>query len=262
MARGGAPAGPRNQESADADPAVAPSGCGGILPAPAGARALVEECTATIVGEVESLKGLVDEFSQFARMPSPRTVPTDLAQLIADTLALYDGIFSRRRASTSGSRQACRSSGSTRSRSAASIINLVDNAIEAMERRGRIVVETQLDDGQPRGSRHRGRRRPGHSAGANARSCSCRTTRPSAAAAASGWPSCAASSPSTAAASKSARTRRAAPASRSSCRADSPTDSLIVDDEPGVRDGARRRAAGRRLHASRPWRAARSAWSA
>ena len=47
---------------------------------PPAARALVDECTATIVGEVESLKGLVDEFSQFARMPAPRTVPTDLAR--------------------------------------------------------------------------------------------------------------------------------------------------------------------------------------
>ena len=61
--------------------------------APPQTLALVDECTSTIVGEVESLKGLVDEFSQFARMPSPRTVPTDLAQLITDTVALYNGIF-------------------------------------------------------------------------------------------------------------------------------------------------------------------------
>ena len=40
--------------------------------------ALVRECTDTIIGEVESLKGLVDEFSQFARMPAPRAVPTAL----------------------------------------------------------------------------------------------------------------------------------------------------------------------------------------
>src|SRR5581483_3099412 len=59
--------------------------------APAGVRALVDECTTTIVGEVESLKGLVDEFSQFARMPSPRTVPADIHELILNTLALYDG---------------------------------------------------------------------------------------------------------------------------------------------------------------------------
>jgi two-component system nitrogen regulation sensor histidine kinase NtrY len=39
--------------------------------APPPARALVEECTGTIVGEVESLKALVDEFAQFARMPAP-----------------------------------------------------------------------------------------------------------------------------------------------------------------------------------------------
>src|SRR4029079_3966534 len=62
--------------------------------APPQAKALVDEGTMTIVGEVESLKGLVDEFSQFARMPSPRTVPTDLGQLITDTIALYDGLLS------------------------------------------------------------------------------------------------------------------------------------------------------------------------
>jgi two-component system nitrogen regulation sensor histidine kinase NtrY len=108
------------------------------------ARALVEECTQTIVGEVESLKGLVDEFSQFARMPSPRTVPTDLGQLITDTVALYNGIFTDVRIEQRFApgiplvrldpEQVRRV-----------IINLVDNAIEAMERRGQIVVETQLD---------------------------------------------------------------------------------------------------------------------
>ena len=35
--------------------------------APAATQALVEECTSTIVGEVDSLKALVDEFSQFAQ---------------------------------------------------------------------------------------------------------------------------------------------------------------------------------------------------
>ena len=54
---------------------------------------LVQECTSTIIGEVESLKGLVDEFSQFARMPAPRAVPTELHAFLNDTLALYDGLF-------------------------------------------------------------------------------------------------------------------------------------------------------------------------
>ena len=112
--------------------------------APPQAKALVDECTATIVGEVESLKGLVDEFSQFARMPAPRTVPTDLAQLITDTVALYDGIFTDMRI------EQRLASGLPMVRLDAEqirrvIINLIDNAIEAMERRGEIVVETQLD---------------------------------------------------------------------------------------------------------------------
>jgi nitrogen fixation/metabolism regulation signal transduction histidine kinase len=61
--------------------------------APAPARALVEECTSTIVGEVESLKALVDEFAQFARMPAPRAAPTDLNAALSDTLALYTNLF-------------------------------------------------------------------------------------------------------------------------------------------------------------------------
>jgi two-component system nitrogen regulation sensor histidine kinase NtrY len=108
------------------------------------AKALVDECTTTIVGEVESLKGLVDEFSQFARMPAPRTVPTDLAQLITETLALYDGIFTEvriERRFAPGVPLVRLDAEQVRR----VIINLVDNAIEAMERRGEIVVETQLD---------------------------------------------------------------------------------------------------------------------
>jgi two-component system nitrogen regulation sensor histidine kinase NtrY len=115
--------------------------------APAQTRALVDECTTTIVGEVESLKGLVDEFSQFARMPSPRTVPTDLPRLIGETLSLYHGIFSEVRLV-----QRCAADvGLVRldpEQMRRVLINLVDNAIEAMERRGEIVVEAHGDPAQ------------------------------------------------------------------------------------------------------------------
>jgi two-component system, NtrC family, nitrogen regulation sensor histidine kinase NtrY len=112
--------------------------------APPNAKALVDECTTTIVGEVESLKGLVDEFSQFARMPSPKTVPADLAQLITDTVALYKGLF------TDVTIEQRFALGMPLVRLDPEqirrvVINLIDNAIEAMERRGAIVVETQLD---------------------------------------------------------------------------------------------------------------------
>ena len=87
--------------------------------APEPTRALVEECTTTIVGEVESLKGLVDEFSQFARMPAPRAVPTDLHALLDDALALYQRHLHRRRAPAAASPTRCRRSRSIRSRSGA-----------------------------------------------------------------------------------------------------------------------------------------------
>jgi two-component system, NtrC family, nitrogen regulation sensor histidine kinase NtrY len=63
-----------------------------FMAAPPASRELVDECTTTIVGEVESLKALVDEFAQFARMPAPKTVPSDLNALLSETLALYNGL--------------------------------------------------------------------------------------------------------------------------------------------------------------------------
>ncbi len=107
-------------------------------------KRLVDECTETIVGEVESLKGLVDEFSQFARMPAPRAVPTSVTQLVADTIALYDGIFAEvhiEQRSAPGLPLVRLDPEQVRR----VIINLVDNAVEAMERRGTIVLDAQHD---------------------------------------------------------------------------------------------------------------------
>ena len=110
--------------------------------APAPTRELVEECTTTIVGEVESLKGLVDEFSQFARMPAPRAVPTDVHSLLTDVLALYRGIFTdvelRPRFAASLPKVSVDPEQIRRV-----VINLVDNAVEAMGQRGTIEIETQ-----------------------------------------------------------------------------------------------------------------------
>jgi two-component system nitrogen regulation sensor histidine kinase NtrY len=99
--------------------------------APAPARALVDECTTTIVGEVESLKALVDEFAQFARMPAPKAVPSDLNGLLTETLALYNGLFRQivieRRFGTG--MPAVRLDVEQIRRV---VINLVDNAVEAL----------------------------------------------------------------------------------------------------------------------------------
>ncbi len=105
---------------------------------------LVQECTSTIIGEVESLKGLVDEFSQFARMPAPRAVPTELHAFLNETLALYDGLF----AAVLFEKHYDASVTQVRldpEQMKRVIINLTDNAIEAMGRQGTIVIETARD---------------------------------------------------------------------------------------------------------------------
>ncbi len=48
-----------------------------------------DRCTDTIINQVEALKQLVSEFSQFARMPRINKTPGDLAGLTRETLVLY-----------------------------------------------------------------------------------------------------------------------------------------------------------------------------
>ena len=125
-----------------------------FVTAPPASRELVNECTATIVGEVEALKSLVDEFSQFARMPSPRTVTADLNALLDETLGLYDGLFKdiavERHFSTALPRARFDPEQLRRV-----VVNLIDNAVDALEhhlrsssngRRGVIAVETEHDE--------------------------------------------------------------------------------------------------------------------
>lgn len=105
---------------------------------------LVQECTSTIIGEVESLKGLVDEFSQFARMPAPRAVPTELHRFLNETLSLYDGLF----ADVEFEKHYDAAVTQVRvdpEQMKRVMINLIDNAIEAMGRQGAIVIETARD---------------------------------------------------------------------------------------------------------------------
>ena len=96
-------------------------------------QALVIECTDAIITEVEALKGLVDEFAQFARMRGPRMVPADLNQLIEDTLTLYEGVLQqghvRLERQLASSLPAVRIDGEQIRQV---IINLADNALEAL----------------------------------------------------------------------------------------------------------------------------------
>ncbi len=51
--------------------------------------AVFDECTRTIVQQVEELKNLVNEFSTFARMPQAEHRPQDLNELVEEALVLF-----------------------------------------------------------------------------------------------------------------------------------------------------------------------------
>ncbi|MCA1556390.1 MAG: GHKL domain-containing protein, partial [Acidobacteria bacterium] len=53
-------------------------------------RRVVEECTQTIAREVAGLKAMVDEFSNFARLPHARLELADLNEVVSQALVLYE----------------------------------------------------------------------------------------------------------------------------------------------------------------------------
>ncbi len=54
-------------------------------------RATLVRSTETIINQVAALKGLVDAFSQYAKLPAPRIEPLDLNALIKEVAVLYEG---------------------------------------------------------------------------------------------------------------------------------------------------------------------------
>ncbi len=102
---------------------------------------LVAECTETIIQEVDGLKRLVDEFSRFARMPVLAPRPTDLRPLVDAVVALY-------RESHPAVPLSARHAGDLPllevdpDHIKRAVLNLVDNAVQAVGASGEVVVET------------------------------------------------------------------------------------------------------------------------
>lgn len=54
-----------------------------------GDGAVLDKCTTTIIQQVVELKNLVNEFSQFARLPTAQPVPNDLNEIVQEALFLF-----------------------------------------------------------------------------------------------------------------------------------------------------------------------------
>jgi len=93
---------------------------------------ILQECSVTIATEVESVRTLVDEFSQFARFPAAQPVVSDLNQVVDKALSVFDGRLDgirvdKQLASTLPAVSI------DREQFKRVVVNLVDNAAEAMQ---------------------------------------------------------------------------------------------------------------------------------
>lgn len=95
-------------------------------------RAILEECTGTIQQEVQTVKSLVDEFSQFSRFPTAQPVATDLNEIVESATALFE----ERLDGISVSLQLDRNIPQVmadKEQIKRVIVNLIDNSAEAMK---------------------------------------------------------------------------------------------------------------------------------
>jgi two-component system nitrogen regulation sensor histidine kinase NtrY len=104
-------------------------------------KRLLEEATATIIQEVDGLKRLVDEFSRFARMPALTLRSTDLGRLLESVVVLYrdshpalsiKAFFAPDLPSLDMDPDQIKRA----------VLNLVDNAVDAVGPTGEVVLET------------------------------------------------------------------------------------------------------------------------
>lgn len=95
------------------------------------ARAILEECTQTIQQEVQTVKTLVNEFSQFSRFPSAHPVPTDLNEIVESGMAVFAGRLDGVAVSLELDRN-LPPVFADKEQIKRVIVNLIDNAAEAM----------------------------------------------------------------------------------------------------------------------------------
>ncbi len=95
-------------------------------------RRILRECSVTIASEVESVRTLVDEFSQFTRFPAAQPVVSDLNEVVDKALSVFDGRLEGIRVDKQLAATLPAVS-IDREQFKRVVVNLVDNAAEAMQ---------------------------------------------------------------------------------------------------------------------------------
>ncbi len=102
-----------------------------------------DECTQTIVKQVEELKGMVNEFSNFARMPACQPTPNRLNEIIQETLVLFQEVQRPIRFEFIPDELPVLNV--DRDQIKRVMINLIKNSLAAIENEGEIRIQTSYD---------------------------------------------------------------------------------------------------------------------
>jgi len=109
-----------------------------------GEKGVFNECTEMIITQVEELKRLVNEFSNFARLPAANPVPSDIAKIIQEAINVYREAHKDVRFVFNDPKDVpIFNLDAEQIRRV--MINLFDNAIEALDGNGEVLVELDYD---------------------------------------------------------------------------------------------------------------------
>ena len=107
---------------------------------------VISEGAETIVQEARAIKSLVDEFSNFARLPIIRLEPADIHEVIKGTVSLFKDIFAEITFETKLSSKVPSAIQLDPEKMKRVFINIMDNAIDAMDKKGKIKIQSSFDD--------------------------------------------------------------------------------------------------------------------
>ncbi|MBC8418469.1 MAG: PAS domain S-box protein [Proteobacteria bacterium] len=106
---------------------------------------IFSECTGMIITQVEELKRLVNEFSNFARMPTANPAPSDIRKIINEALSLYKEAHKDVKFEFKDSEDVPVFN-LDKEQIRRVMINLFDNAIEAIDGKGKVMVSLKYDN--------------------------------------------------------------------------------------------------------------------
>ncbi|MBU0962142.1 MAG: HAMP domain-containing protein [Proteobacteria bacterium] len=108
-------------------------------------NSIFDQCTHTIIKQVDELKRLVSEFSQFARMPKINQAPADILRMIDETLVLYQQAHGQIVFTVKSENDIPIFSFDVEQIKRC-LINLLDNAVAVLPDGGRIDIILSLDE--------------------------------------------------------------------------------------------------------------------